>query len=208
MSNSNQAARWNSLPIGSGEDVGAWAMVMFILWEVIPTMLSLMTIARRQGSGGRGGAVPSYGAFHHIASGGSATRPIAISDDGRDSFDDLEDVDAAKRWLEGGNLFDDDRRYDSLPSDSIFDDVRGQRSSLGTTPGVGTPLGMGVGEAWSSPGSGSAGNSIFHVPHTVGRLKPTNPGAGTVAPSTSYRSSNLRSSPGPTSVNYAQSEVV
>ena len=133
---------------------------MALIWEIIPTMLILLTIATRQGhssgarrrrsndrygSDGNGsGYPPNTGEYPH---GGRGNGPNGSHNGGRgegllsggwnshnDSFggpggeglwsssqhgglQQNDEIESAKRWLEGGDLFQDDMRYDSLPSD-------------------------------------------------------------------------------------------
>lgn len=39
--------RWNSLNLGSAHDETPWAVVMALIWEIVPTMLILVTIATK-----------------------------------------------------------------------------------------------------------------------------------------------------------------
>ena len=192
-------ATWIALHIGSGHDQSVWTVALFLVWEIIPTMLILLTIATPHGGGGRWtNSADAYGAFGQISvmsgdllqdGGGGAGDEYVAADildptrwrwsadysarsrqyggglggggggglGGGSGDDDEDDEVAARRWLEGGDLFEDDRRYDSLPSDSVFDAAlvggRGgwRLGSAGTSVGAPSSLGSGGGLSGLSP---------------------------------------------------------
>ena len=192
---------WVALHIGSGHDQSVWTVMLFLVWEIIPTMLILLTIATPHGGGGgrRKHSMDGYGAFGQISvmsgdllregsegygddgaggAGGAGGNSNILdphrrwSGDGAGNYApyshsfgnynnaEEDEAVAARRWLEGGDLFEDDRRYDSLPSDSMFDaSLVGGRGgwrlgSAGTSFGAGSSLGSGVGLPGSSPNIG------------------------------------------------------
>ena len=61
-------ATWIALHIGSGHDQSVWTVALFLVWEIIPTMLILLTIATPHGGGGRWtNSADAYGAFGQIS---------------------------------------------------------------------------------------------------------------------------------------------
>jgi hypothetical protein len=198
--------KWNSLNLGSAHDETPWAVVMALIWEIIPTMLILVTIATRQGRASALSSLPGYGAFdqngsgrssigdggrgEHLIdgrwksasggvgrSGGSGDHPygsmkgfngtlrdgrsrwsVSGSMNGYDEHGGMshnDEIESAKRWLEGGDLFQDDMRYDSLPSDSNFDGhMMGRFGSAGGRSQYG--------KSYQSSGAGSStGNGAY-----------------------------------------------
>ena len=176
-------SKWNSLNLGSSRDETPWALVMALIWEIVPTMLILLTIAKREGrgSGGRGSGkhlhsnIPGggYGAFNHDGSAASGNERLmdgggwSASRDGggglhgiqgRDGLnggrnEEENAIESAKRWLEGGDLFQDDLRYDSLPSDSNFDGHmigRFGSNSAGGGSSYGKSYGRSYGKSYAS----------------------------------------------------------
>ena len=157
-------SKWNALNLGSAHDEEVWALVMALIWEIIPTMLILLTIATRQGhssgahrrrsndrygSDGNGSGYPPHtGEYPHggrgnglnggqgrghnggrgegLLSGGWSSHNDQFGGPGGEGLwsssqhgglQQNDEIESAKRWLEGGDLFQDDMRYDSLPSD-------------------------------------------------------------------------------------------
>lgn len=172
---------WGSLvniSLDGAHDVTQWACLLMLVWEIVPTVLFLAIIARQQGS--RRASIPSYGAFHQIST-GTANAPLVPgnsfveSNQSEIGEDNSQPIEAQRRWLEGGSLFDDPSRYDSLPSDSILDDrlYRGPFASIGSTPGksLNSPWAAQLG---SQSGSGSGSDASPYLssfqnshPHTM-----------------------------------------
>ena len=127
--------KWNSLNLGSSHDETPWAVVMALIWEIVPTMLILLTIATRQGSRstnrsrsmrasvdgnsrqyGTDGSTSGVGYHYHNIDGNTNSNGWTMGDNegpggkglwssSQHGEGQCDEIETAKRWLEGGDLF-------------------------------------------------------------------------------------------------------
>jgi hypothetical protein len=124
-----------NVPIKNSLDVPWYGFVLIIFWELLPTVLLLVTIygtsTHKRRSGGKKYFTPNFGIFNELDDDRKKSSSALLFNSDSDNEEVNKNFTPKRKWREQRNVFDNRNRYDS---DDDFTSQTGSMSAPYTPP--------------------------------------------------------------------------